>query len=139
MKSIRISIRLAMLGIAGIAVRLAVAAKDSYSRRVLHLRSVEYHSRRLAEEQQNVRNIERGRLLGSIRPDDVSYRNLEKASILRVSYHSTLKSRYQRAANWPWVSLPPDPPDPGESFVWQGLMFHVGETPWSTPIAKAVP
>src|SRR4051794_7642201 len=95
----RISIRLAMLGIAGIAVLLGVAAKGSYSRRLLYLNNAEYHSRRLAEEQRNLSAIEQGRRLGKISPEDGTYRNLEKSSTLRVSYHLEPKSRYQRAAN----------------------------------------
>lgn len=139
MKRMTVSIRLTMLGIAGLAVLLAILGRSLYSRRELYLKSAQYHSRRLAEEQRTLGEIQRGRRLGSIRPEDASAGNLEKASTLRVSYHSMLKKRYQNAANRPWVSLSPDPPDPGDSFVWQAFMYDPGEVPWSASIKSVVP
>ncbi len=30
----------------------------------------------------------------------------------RSSYHAELRSKYERAAAWPWMLVPPDPPEP---------------------------
>jgi hypothetical protein len=35
-----------------------------------------------------------------------------KAWVLQSDYHAQLKRQYERAAVQPWVSVPPDPPEP---------------------------
>jgi hypothetical protein len=47
-------------------------------------------------------------------------RSLLSIVVEQIDYHAELRSKYERAAAWPWMLVPPDPPEPP--------LPHQGET-----------
>jgi hypothetical protein len=48
----------------------------------------------------------------SYRAKAVHYRAAVAKAVLKVSYRDAMRSKYQRAARYPWLSVEPDPPEP---------------------------
>ncbi len=121
MKFPRMTIRRAMIALAILAVPLSFLSGEMLSRRETYLGDTAYHARREAEERRNLTGFGLARHAGTADANSSSIVKMERASRLRVTYHADLKRKYQKAAAYPWVSVPPDPRDPGESLLWESL------------------
>jgi len=121
MKLPKVTIRRAMIAVAIIAVPLGFWSRAMFSRRQSYLSDAAYHARREGEERHNLEVFERNRRARAAATSDPSMAKMEQASRLRVAYHVVLKNKYQKAAAHPWVSIPPDPKDPGEGLLWESL------------------
>lgn len=118
MKMPSMSLRLAMAGVALIAVVLGVGSRQLYARRADFIKDAAYHAKREAEEYRIVAGFDQCRREGTINTNDPDIPKYERASRLRLAYHAELKRKYLRAAAHPWESVPPDPSDPGEFLLW---------------------
>ena len=121
MKLPKITILRAMIVVAIVAIPIGFWSRAMFSRRQSYLSDAAYHARREGEERRNLEAFERIRRMGEPAPGDPSAAKMEQASRLRVAYHVELKNKYQEAAAHPWVSVPPDPTDPGERLLWESL------------------
>ena len=131
MKLPSMSLRLAMASVALIAVVLGVGSRQLYARRADFMKDAAHHARREAEEQRNVATFDRGRREGSTNANDPYILKLERSSRVRLAHHAELKRKYLRAAARPWEPVPPDPPDVGESLLWDALLMPTPDFPSS--------
>jgi len=130
MKRLKMTVFRLMIAVAVVAIPLGFGSRTMLARRESYLRHAAYHARREGEEFQTLMSFDRGRREGATNANDRSILKMEQASRLRVPYHAELKQLYQDAAAHPWVSVPPDPKDPGEDLIWESLKFDPNEKFW---------
>lgn len=129
MKLPSMSLRLAMTGVALIAVVLGVGSRRLFARRADFIKDAAYHARREAEEQRVVAFFDQRQREGTTNTAVPDNPKVEQASRLRLTYHSELKRKYLRAATHPWEPVPPDPPDPGDSLMWDAIFMPTIDFP----------
>jgi hypothetical protein len=96
----RVTVRRMMVAVAVLAVAMGGIALRRRSE--FYQASARHHSR-----------MERSSVIAIVEGSGPASRDeLARLNRARTAYHADLRQKYERAAGHPWVSMPPDPPEP---------------------------
>lgn len=123
------SVRFGMIVVLIAALGLSLASRKLRTRRADYLSRATFHASEARDERRRAEEYARMRQLKHFDPKDRRFPRLERACQMSIAYHEELEAKYHQAATWPWLSMPPDPEDPGEKLSIQ-IDSLVEDIPW---------